>query len=256
MKAVEKMRVGDFAYGTMSRLIDNPGYVRISADSGLDFQIFDMEHGAYSMSDIADVLTVSRALPFTTFVRIPELSKAWVSRVLDAGADGIMLPMVETEAQAKQFVYWAKYTPLGNRGLAIGLGATGYKGQTEPTAYMAAENVDTLTIAQIETTTGVDNVEAIAATPGIDVLLIGPGDLSTSLGCPMQMDAPELHEAIDKVAKSATDYGKIFGMHAGLPLLESYVPKGLRMVSHASDVTMLAQALKSIHQKCVEISTG
>jgi 2-keto-3-deoxy-L-rhamnonate aldolase RhmA len=254
MKAVQALRNGDYAYGTMARLINEPGFVQIASRSGLDFLLFDLEHGSLSIERLADLLAVARSLEFTTFVRIPECSKAWVSRVLDAGTDGIMLPMVETEAMAKQFAHWAKYPPDGGRGVATGVGYTAMDGVADPAAYLTDTNRNTLTIAQIETATGVDNVEAIAAVPGIDVLLVGPSDLSTSLGCPQQMDAPELHEAITRVAKAVEDNGKVFGLHAQLPLLKAFVPKGLRMISYNTDVMMVNAAMKALSKECHSVT--
>ncbi|MCG6535428.1 MAG: aldolase/citrate lyase family protein [Syntrophales bacterium LBB04] len=114
---------------------------------------------------------------------------------------------------------------------------------------MAKANVDTLTIAQIETAQAIQNIEAIAAVPGIDALLIGPNDLAISMGCAGDLLGEILDKAIGKVAEAAKKHGKIFGMHGPEPLTERWVPKGLTLVMSNLDINILTAGLKTIWQK-------
>ncbi len=173
--AVKKLRDGKKIVGTMIRMIDHPGIIQIAKNAGLDYVLFDMEHGTYDIQSFANMANLAREIGLGCFARIPELSKSFVSRLLDAGATGIMCPMLSTEEEAKKLVEWGRYIPIGGRGFGS-LGVhTGYGNlKTDALTFMKEQNAATLAIAQIETKEAIDNIEAIAATEGIDVLLIGP----------------------------------------------------------------------------------
>ena len=186
--------------GTMIRMVDNPGIAHIAFQAGLDFIMLDMEHGAYTFSDLSAIAGTAYTLNLDCYVRVPELSRGYVSRALDCGATGVMVPMIETVDQAQKLVSWAKYPPTGKRGMGSIGTLTGYGRVQDASSFMEMANKTTLAIAQIETVTGIKNIEAIAAVSGIDVLLVGPYDLSVSLGIPGNFTSPDLHEAIRKVA--------------------------------------------------------
>ncbi len=249
--AVEKLREGQRAVGTMVRMIGNPAVALVAANAGLDFIMLDLEHGAFSLETLENVFKVGRSIGLGCFVRVPELSKAYVSRCLDLGATAVMVPMLESVEQASRLVHWAKFAPLGSRGFG-GVGVhTGYKsvGGEDTTRFMAQANLETLTIAQIETAQAIRHIESIAAVEGLDALLIGPNDLAISLGCPGELMGEKLDEAISKVAEAAGKHGKIFGMHASDPLTERWLSRGLRLVMSSLDTSVLASGFKSIAQK-------
>ncbi|UCH22649.1 MAG: hypothetical protein JSU83_05350 [Deltaproteobacteria bacterium] len=116
--AVQKLREGKRVIGTMVRMIRNSAVAVLSHNAGLDYIMLDLEHGPYTMETIDDVFKVGRGLGLGCFVRIPELAKGYVSRSLDCGASGVMVPMLESVEQAQLLVRWAKYAPIGGRGLA------------------------------------------------------------------------------------------------------------------------------------------
>jgi 2-keto-3-deoxy-L-rhamnonate aldolase RhmA len=249
--AVQKLREGKRVVGTMVRMVRNTAIAALAHNAGLDFIMLDLEHGAYTMEAVDDVFKVGRALGLGCFVRVPELAKGYVSRSLDCGATGVMVPMVESVDQACLLVRWAKYAPLGGRGFGGAGGHTDFIGITpeKTPAFMAKANVDTITIAQIETAQAIRNIDAIAAVPGIDALLIGPNDLAISMGCAGDLLGEILDKAIGKVAEAAKKHGKIFGMHGPDPLTERWVPKGLTLVMSNADINILMAGLKTICQK-------
>jgi 4-hydroxy-2-oxoheptanedioate aldolase len=249
--AIQKLREGERVVGTMLRMIGNPAVAFVAHNVGLDFIMLDLEHGPYTMETVGDVFKVGRALGLGCFVRVPELAKGYVSRCLDCGATGVMVPMLESVEQAELLVRWAKYTPLGNRGFGGAGGHSNFIGVSpEATpAFMTKANVDTLTIAQIETSKAIENIGAIAAVPGIDALLIGPNDLAISMGCAGDLLGDTLDKAIGKVAAAAKKHGKIFGMHGPDPLTERWLPKGLNLVMSNVDINILAAGLRTICQK-------
>jgi 2-keto-3-deoxy-L-rhamnonate aldolase RhmA len=239
----------------MVRMIRNPAIAPLAARAGLDFIMLDLEHGPFNLETVEDIFKAGRPLGLGCFARVPELSRGWVSRILDAGATGVMVPMLETVAEAELLVRWAKYGPLGGRGFG-GIGGHTDFDAIAPGAtleFMAKANAETLTIAQIETARAVENADAIAAVPGLDALLIGPNDLAISLGCAGDFMGEILHDAIGRVAAAAATHGKIFGMHAGDPLLERWIPKGLTLVMNNLDGNMLAAAMKAISRRYQEV---
>jgi 2-keto-3-deoxy-L-rhamnonate aldolase RhmA len=169
---------------------------------------------------------------------------------MDCGADGVMVPMISTEEEAQALVEWARYAPVGNRGLGSACVFTGFAavGQDVP-AFMADQNEQTLAIAQIETKEAIENIDAIAAVNGIDVLLIGPNDLSISLGVPGAVMGEAVQVAIDKVVAAAKNNNKVFAMHSGDALLDKWIPRGMQMVMNSLDITVLKTGFSAIAAK-------
>jgi len=245
-QAAEKLHGSDAIYGTMLRMIAHPGVAVMAHDAGLDFVMLDMEHGAYALADISSFSLTARALGLDTFVRVPELSRAWVSTALDSGAAGVMCPMLETEEQAKRLVGWAKYPPMGERGLATTGSHTMFRKAPAAERHMAETNDAVVAIAQVETRLGVENATGIARVDGIDALLVGPNDLSVSLGCPGEIDSPEVKEAIRRVAEAANEAGTAWGIHAPAAFLRQWRTLGMRLVMSALDVDLLRSGLDAV----------
>jgi 2-keto-3-deoxy-L-rhamnonate aldolase RhmA len=242
--AVQKLREGKRVVGTMVRMIQNPAVAVVAHNAGLDFIMLDLEHGPYTMETVGDVFKVGRALGIGCFVRVPELAKGYVSRALDCGATGVMVPMLESVEQAELLVRWAKFAPLGGRGFGGAGGHSNFIGITPDAtpAFMAKANVDTIAIAQIETAMGLENVEAIAAVEGLDMLYIGPSDLGLSIGREGRMDQtdPVVVKAIDHILKTA----KAAGLKAGIFCIDpayskAMIAKGFDLVTVLSDTTLV-----------------
>jgi len=248
---VKKMREGKRVVGTMVRMVRNPAIALIASHAGLDFIMLDLEHGPYNLETVDDIFKVGRSLGLGCLVRVPELAKGYVSRIMDAGATGVMVPMVESVEEAKLLTQWTKYAPLGGRGFGGVGGHTDFAsiGSDATSAFMAQTNEETIAIAQIETAKAVEDIDAIADVPGIDALLIGPNDLAISLGCAGDLMGAALDKAIGKVAAAAKKHGKIFGLHAPDGLLERWIPRGCTLVMSNVDINILTAGLKTIWQK-------
>lgn len=248
---VKKMREGKRVVGTMVRMVRNPAIALIASHAGLDFIMLDLEHGPYNLETVEDIFKVGRTLGLGCFVRVPELARGYVSRIMDAGATGVMVPMVESVEEAELLTRWTKYAPLGGRGFGGVGGHTDFAiiGSEATPAFMAQTNEDTIAIAQIETARAVEDIEAIAAVPGIDALLIGPNDLAISLGCAGDLMGDALDKAIGKVAATAKKHGKIFGLHAPDGLLERWIPRGCTLVMSNLDASILSAGMKAISQR-------
>ena len=206
--------------GTMIKMISDPEIAVLVKNAGLDMVMIDAEHGAYSWPAIKNICLAGRLAGVRPFIRVPELSKAHVSRALDCGAMGVMVPMLETQQQAEDLVRWSKFAPVGNRGLSSIGGHTDYEKVTDTVGFLSEANDQVMAIAQIETAQGIANIDQIAAVEGLDALLVGPNDLALSLGHPGQLDCAKQDEAIERVVAAAQKHGKIFGMHAGADILK------------------------------------
>ena len=249
MYAGEKLKSGSRAVGTMVRMVRTPSIASVAAQSGLDFIMLDMEHGGYSMESVCDVADVANARGISCFVRVPELAKSYVSRVLDSGCDGIMVPMVAGVAEAEALAGWAKYPPIGNRGFGSAGGHTSYGSAKDPLGFFEESNRRVVSIAQIEMVSAIEEIDGIAAVDGIDALLIGPNDLAISYGIPGQLDSQTLDTAIGKVADAAKKHGKIFGMHAPDSLTQRWIPEGLTLIMSSLDIAMLTAGMKGVAEK-------
>lgn len=235
---------GECVYGTMIRQARDPGAPVIFASAGYDFLLIDMEHGNYNMETVADLIRGAKSAGIAPIIRVPHLESFFISRVLDAGAEGIMVPMTSTKEQAEAIVRYSKYTPIGQRGFGTQTGQTDYK-PLKATDFMKEANDHTLIIAQIETREAIENVDAILGTEGIDVGLIGPNDLSISLGIPDQLESEMITQAIERVVEAAKKKGKASGIHIGNPeLVRKWRDRGMTMLACSTDIGMLYNASK------------
>lgn len=216
-----------------------PGLTAILARCGYDFVILDMEHSGAGIETIKQQVAYARGLDLAVWARVPEKSYAAVATVLDAGAQGIMLPMVETAEEARALVEWARYRPEGRRGLAFGIAHDGY-GTGDPVATMAAANAQNVLIALIESRRGIDNAAEILAVPGIDLGWLGHFDLTADLGLPGRFNAPEFLDAVTRLAAAARTAGKPLGVLDTRPaLLRRVVEAGFTILGYGSDLAAL-----------------
>lgn len=240
----EKLLSGQKIYGTMLRVVRNPAICMIAKNAGLDFVLFDCEHAAYNMETLHDLFITGNAYGLECYLRVPDLTKDYISRALDQGARGVMVPMLETAEMAKTLVDYSKYLPVGNRGYASGIPHVDYVTGGKHTDVMAEANKKVLTIAQIETKLSVDNAEAIASTPGIDAIIIGPNDLSISLGIPGDLFNPIEIEAISHVIAACKKNNVAFGLHGPAKLIEHFID-GINICIFQTDIDILTNGLKN-----------
>jgi 2-keto-3-deoxy-L-rhamnonate aldolase RhmA len=241
----KRVLAGECVYGTMIRQARDPGAPSIFAAAGYDFVFIDMEHGNYNMETAADLIRGAKSAGIATIVRVPRLETFFISRILDAGSEGIMIPMVSNREQAEEIVRYSKYTPLGHRGFGNQTGQTDYK-PLKTTDFLKEANEHTLIVAQIETQEAVENVDSILGVDGIDVGLIGPNDLSISMGIPDQMGSEMIAKAIGNVVEAAKKKGKASGIHIGnIEILKKWREKGMTVLAYSTDISFMYSASKS-----------
>jgi 2-dehydro-3-deoxyglucarate aldolase/4-hydroxy-2-oxoheptanedioate aldolase len=233
------IRSGGSSEGAMIFECFTPGITCMLANAGAQFVIHDMEHSGLGFESLKWLFASARGLPITPMVRVPTNQYSYIARALDLGARGIMVPMVESAQQAAEIVKASRYPPLGRRGAAFGFAQCDYRsGDLEGT--MQAYHQRSLLIAQIETERGLESLDAIAATEGIDVLWLGHFDLSNFMGIAGQFDHPAFNEAFKKVAEAAARYGKAAGFMASSTAWVSRAREaGYRMLAAGTDTSIL-----------------
>jgi 2-keto-3-deoxy-L-rhamnonate aldolase RhmA len=248
MKATElrsALQRGELVKGTMVREMRTPAIMQIMAIAGFDFVLLDLEHSVLGLETVADLIRQARYSNLCTIVRVPEISKSWISRVLDAGADGIMVPYVETADEARRIMEWAKYPPVGRRGLGTQIGHTDYLGGNEA-AVVEAKNRETIVITQIETPTAIRNINEIIAVPGVDYVIIGPNDLAVAMGMAGKITSEEVFAQIQQVINACSASKMPIGIHVGNhQLIERCVQAGMRIAAYSTDIGLLASAGKA-----------
>ena len=208
-------------YGMFSKILINPAVYLMSKNGGLDFMFYDAEHGMLQMDKLHDLVLFGNNIDLPTFIRVAELSRKEVSNALDCGATGVMVPMIETREQAEKLVYWSKYPPVGNRGYSSGAN-TNYGPSGGHKENMDSINEKTVTIVQIETKLGIENAEEIISVDGVDGVIVGPVDLSISLGNVGDVLAPQQVEAIEKVISICKKYNRTFGIIGSNKILDYF----------------------------------
>lgn len=240
----EKLARGECAYGTMVFEFNTTGIGRIVGEAGAEFVVYDMEHTGWSIETIRMLIATTQASKALPMVRVPATQYHLLSRPLDVGAMGLMIPMVEDEAQARTIVRSAKYPPEGGRGAAFGVAHDNYIA-APVTEVMKSSNQEGFLIAQIETVSGIEHCEAIAAVEGIDCLWVGHFDLSLSMRIPAQFDNPAFLKAIETVAKACEQHGKTAGVMVNdAASAKVWKDLGYRAFAYLGDVWLYQNALK------------
>jgi 2-dehydro-3-deoxyglucarate aldolase/4-hydroxy-2-oxoheptanedioate aldolase len=223
--------------------LPSPEIAEAMALAGFDWLFIDMEHGAFEVQACQQMMQAVGDKA-ECLVRVPELTDAAIKKVLDAGAGGIIVPKVNTVDEASSAVAWSKYPPEGKRGVGA-TRATGYG--IHFTDYVSRANNDLLVVIQIEHIEGVHNIEQLLEVEGIDVIFIGPYDLSASMGLMGQVDHPDVLNAIGKVEKACREKGMVmgyFGMTAESVL--PYKEKGYRLITCGTDTGFLVNGAKAV----------
>jgi 4-hydroxy-2-oxoheptanedioate aldolase len=221
--------------------IPHPVAIEVIAASGVDFLCIDWEHSQISRERIEDLIRAADVHRVPAMVRVPGHAPESIASVLDAGAAGVLVPRVSTVAQAKAAVLATRYPPIGERG--VGPGRAAAYGYRIPD-YLAKANAELVLAIQVETAEGLANIADIAAVDGIDVIFIGPGDLSVSIDAMGPAGKERLDAAIETIAKTALTAGKTVGIFRPLPDdINAWSKAGISFFLLASDTMFLGASL-------------
>ena len=239
----QRLQQGDVVLGQMVLELFTPGIGPMLAACGMEFVIFDMEHGRCDISLLAEMIASCRGSDIVSIARVPDVSYNPLSRILDIGARGVMVPRVETREQAQDIVSQLKYAPQGRRGVALGIAHDLY--QAGDRNVFAKINEEIAVILLLETEKALENLEDIVSVPGVDVAWMGHYDLTVSMGIPAQFDHPRFLAAMDSLISVCRRHGVAPGFLP--PTAESavhWIQKGFRAISLGSDIGVFLDALR------------
>ena len=236
------------SFGTFFEL-GGRGAMEALSRTGLDYVIIDTEHGCLSEETTADMIVAAERGGLLPYVRIGDIRRPYVLRMLDIGARGLIVPNIRSVDEVRELVEYAKFPPLGNRGYCpnrtSGWGADEWS--KDVFAYMEACNRRCKLIPQCETREALEQIEQIAALPGVDGIFIGPCDLSISLGIPLEFDNPILLRAVERILRACRDAGKESYIFAGnMTDAVKWAGYGFDSVTYSLDASVLIGAYREL----------
>lgn len=245
-KIKQKISVGEKVIGSFLNL-ETPSAAEILGLIGYDFIIIDTEHGPGGTESAQNIIRAALLRDVTPMIRVKQLDRSSIMKMIDIGAEGLLIPFVKSAAEVRQIVQYAKYPPVGEKGYGycrkIGYGLEDGTSELEP--FFAWANKNTLVFPQCETVPCLEHIEEIAAIDGIDGIFVGPFDLSVSMGIPGQSDHPDFIAAIKRVLKACKQSGKasmIFSTDPGQT--KRYYEMGFDGVA-ASDIKFFSEGAVS-----------
>jgi 4-hydroxy-2-oxoheptanedioate aldolase len=241
----EKLANGQVVFGTFFK-INSPSIVEMLGYAGFDFIIIDNEHSNFSFGEIENIIRAGDGVKLHTIIRIPSGAEEHILHALDSGASGIQIPSLTTVEQVKAAMPYTKYYPQGRRGMNTAQRAANF-GFMEKTEFFKSSNENTLVVVHVENKEMVDQIEELCQVPEVDVLFVGTGDLSQSVGKPMQVNDPEVVALVEKVFAAAAKYNKYVGIFAGnVADAEKYINMGAQYIGYSNDVTMITNGIKAV----------
>ena len=240
----KKLDRGDVVFGSFFKF-NSPGLVELFGLAGFDFLIIDCEHSTFGHADVEDMIRACERVGMSSVIRTQDGNEANILHALDSGASGVQVPSLRTPDQVREVIHRSKYHPIGGRGWAPGCRAAGYA-FFNVDEYVARANSETLVSVHVENKEMVDDIEELCTVDHLDVLFIGTGDLSQSLGHPGKPGHPDVQAAVSKVIDAGVRHGKHLGAVVGSPeQLKSYVERGVKYIAWQSDLTIFKNALKA-----------
>lgn len=251
MNLKEKLANNELTIGTWIT-IGHPSIVEILATAKFDWMVIDIEHAAIDFSMVQTLIATIQAQGMSALVRVSKNEEVVIKRVLDSGADGVIIPMVKNGADAKLAIDFVNYPPIGKRGVGLsraqnfGIGFEEYKERAVK---------ELVVIAQIEHIDAVNNLEEIIATPGIDGTIVGPYDLSGSMGKPGRYDEPDVVEALERVKSTCLKNKFPLGFHviqSDAQKLNEKIKEGYTFLAFSLDFFFLGDTARGEMKKIIK----
>lgn len=241
----EKLNQNQRVFGTwiMTNSLDN---AEILGHTGADFIMIDAEHGSMDIETAGRMVSIIRGTQATPLIRVAENEKSWVKRGLDTGAEGVMIPMINSKEEAERAVSYAKYPPVGVRGTGAGRAVLFGAAAEEFKDYYAQANNEVLVILQIEHYQAVENIEEILSVPGIDIAFVGPYDLSSSMGLQEQPNHPDVQESCRKVIVACEKHHVTPAIMTWAGAIEQHIQMGFRFLLGGMDGAILYHGVKQL----------
>lgn len=234
-----KLEAGKTIFGTMAQDSRSPSISLIMEQAGCDFMFFDMEHGPNDIGVVTDMVKVARMTKVVPLVRVPDNQYHLMARILDAGAMGIMVPRVETREQVERIVEYTHYPPVGVRGCSVPKGHNDFLPQNV-WEFTEQANRENMIILQIERKKAVENIEDLVSVEGVDAVVLGPVDLSLSMGMREKDHLAALEPYIQQVLDAALKHNVPCGIHIGnIDWLIEWNKRGMQIIAYSNDIVFL-----------------
>ncbi|MCC6540063.1 MAG: aldolase [Bryobacterales bacterium] len=242
----QALAAGQVQYGTNFGQFRSQDVLKIFAQAGFHWAFIDTEHGGFDLETIQELCRMAPLVNFTPIVRVADLQYSLIARSLDVGAQGIIFPRVEDVALLERAVSWTKFPPVGQRGFGLNAFHFDHEQMTMP-QMIEHVNANTLVVLQIETKRALEMREELLAVPGIDAVMIGPADLSISLGVPGEFQHPKMVEAMEAIRDTCNRRGIAPGTQTRtLALARFWRERGMRFLGCSSDTGMLYEKAKEL----------
>jgi 2-keto-3-deoxy-L-rhamnonate aldolase RhmA len=244
----KSLKEGRVCIGTMVASYRSPQIAQILAAAGWDYFIMDTEHSFFDYGALADIMTVARSEEIVPLVRVTANLYPFLARALDVGAMGLICPRVQSPEEVRSILESCSYPPSGQRGLSTSGIHHAHRGTTQR-QYVEWANANTLVIVQPETETAVQAIEEIVSVPGVDGVMIGPNDLSLSLGVPGELKHPRMAEAYERVIAACNKFKVAPGVHLGeWESTKFWISRGMRFLTYRSDLLFLMEGARNAAQ--------
>jgi len=246
-RVLHRLRSGGFVRLTSICRVTEPWLAELVGRLGFDGVWYDLEHRTAPESSAEAIAVACRASGCDLMVRVRKSDYGMPMRMLEIGANGLMVPHMRSAAEARRWVDWCRFPPLGSRGFD-GAGADADYMLADPAEHIAHANHQVFLAFQVEDRAAVEAINEIAAVEGFDILFVGPADLSLSLGVPFEWGHPELARAIRRVADAAARFGKWWGLPVASPeAAREYLRLGARVLAYGSDHVLLVDGYRRLY---------
>lgn len=240
----KKLKSGGTCFGTMLRILKSPQAVPMCASEGWDYIILDTEHNDYDYETLGNFSLAAKYEEMALFVRVPDKLYHQMAQMLDIGAEGLVLPQVKTQEEAERIIKSTKYAPVGKRGVSISTTVTLFRDYSIQ-EYTDWANRELMTIVQIESEEGVNNIEKILSVGNIDAIMIGPADMTDDMGIPGQIHHPRVETAFREIIRACNKYGVAPGVHLNnMDDVKKWAAEGMRFLTYSYDSKFFKDASK------------
>ncbi len=237
----ERLSRGETVFGCGLQCYRSPEIARTFAAAGFDYVFIDMEHGTFDLETVHDMIRASLDAGITPIVRVGELLYSLAARLLDAGAQGIILPRVEDPRILEEALSWMRFPPEGKRGYGVNPTMVGYEPRTFP-EIIEHQNRNTLIVVQFETATAMERADELLSLRGLDIAMVGPADLSISLGIPGQFDHPLLISTVERLIEKCRQHNVVPGIQTrGVAMAKAWAERGMRFVGAGAEHGLLLE---------------
>jgi len=237
----EKLLKGEAALGCALQVYRSPEIARTFAAAGFDYVFIDLEHGSFNLETAHDMIVAANSSGITPIVRVAELLYSLIARLLDSGAQGIILPRVEDPRVLEEALSWMRFPPEGKRGYGVNATMISYEARNF-TEIIEHQNRNTLAVVQFETVTAMERADELLSVKGMDIAMVGPADLSISLGIPGQFEHPKLVSTVERLMEKCNQHGVVPGIQVRtVAAAKFWLARGMRFVGAGGEHGLLLE---------------